>query len=655
MIEASEHFYQDDPQVGPADVRTRLRDVEYFFLGNGLIQAAVQWAPAGEGTPLGLLVMNPDRLRKKREALTMHAENGLAATQLQLSVAQQAFTAVAGRVQVAWSKSVQPVVTAKWAGGGVQVEEKFSCPTWRQPALCREVILRNPRKVRVRCVLTTGVGANVIHRRLTLAAGAKRTLWIGYTLATAADRVQVAWSSRLPQEVRCRSFWSGLARVKFGHDRLDHFFRAACRQLPVAVSRRGCIDGSIWQYNLEWLRDQSMVALALTLIGATGPATTIFDRLLTQFVTPEGDTLDSSEKRNPAEVELDQNGLLLCTLKDYVLWTGNVDLVRKHWAKIEAVAEFPLRAVFRHPASGLLCNTREFWERHAAHGIEPGLELIYQCYVALGLSAAAVLARLTGRAAQAQRWATEGARLKTALLEHPQFRMHDARGFIKRRAPDGRVQETITPTAGAQLPVEVPLGAAGPHSLNPDAASVLPIALGLIAPRSALARRTLQTTETLWNQAWSNGGYGRYHVTSEPDSPGGWPFASLFVARAAIEAGQDAKVWRVLHWLDSLPGAKAGTWFEFYGRRLAPPFPQVGIVVWNWAELIILYVQHFLGVRPGEHGLVIAPHLPKGLTGAQAGLQLGGRRLRLQVRRGQGGQADKITVNGRAWRGARTV
>nr|MBP9914220.1 hypothetical protein [Opitutaceae bacterium] len=103
MIEASEHFYQDDPQVGPADVRTRLRDVEYFFLGNGLIQAAVQWAPAGEGTPLGLLVMNPDRLRKKREALTMHAENGLAATQLQLSVAQQAFTAVAGRVQVAWS------------------------------------------------------------------------------------------------------------------------------------------------------------------------------------------------------------------------------------------------------------------------------------------------------------------------------------------------------------------------------------------------------------------------------------------------------------------------------------------------------------------------------------------------------------------------
>ena len=35
MIEASEHFYHDDPNVGPPDVRTELRGVDYFFLGNG--------------------------------------------------------------------------------------------------------------------------------------------------------------------------------------------------------------------------------------------------------------------------------------------------------------------------------------------------------------------------------------------------------------------------------------------------------------------------------------------------------------------------------------------------------------------------------------------------------------------------------------------
>jgi hypothetical protein len=73
MIEASEHFYHDDPNHGPPDVATRLRSVNYFFLGNGLIQAALQHAPEGDGTLAGLLVMNPDRLRQKRAALTMDA------------------------------------------------------------------------------------------------------------------------------------------------------------------------------------------------------------------------------------------------------------------------------------------------------------------------------------------------------------------------------------------------------------------------------------------------------------------------------------------------------------------------------------------------------------------------------------------------------
>ncbi len=54
MIEAKEHFYTDDPAVGPLDVRTVLKDASYFFLGNGLIQAAVQFAPAGEDSSRSL-------------------------------------------------------------------------------------------------------------------------------------------------------------------------------------------------------------------------------------------------------------------------------------------------------------------------------------------------------------------------------------------------------------------------------------------------------------------------------------------------------------------------------------------------------------------------------------------------------------------------
>jgi hypothetical protein len=146
----------------------------------------------------------------------------------------------------------------------------------------------------------------------------------------------------------------------------------------------------------------------------------------------------------------------------------------------------------------------------------------------------------------------------------------------------------------------------------------------------------MQSLEKLWNQDWKTGGYGRYDVTSEPDSPGGWPFASLFVARAAVEAGDDQKAWRILRWLGAVPGAGAGTWFEFYGRRLAPPFPQVGIVVWNWAELIVLYVQHILGVQPQEHGLRLRPRLLAGVRGAEATFVLRGRRLTLKVGRKSG-------------------
>jgi hypothetical protein len=637
MIDASEHYYHDDPNVGHPDVRTELKGVNYFFLGNGLIQVAIQSAPAGDATPLGVLVMNPDRLRKKREAVTIDAVAGVSATMVRLTCGKVVHEPRAGACEVEWRKSAPvPTVRARWAAGGLKVEENFSCPDWATPALCRQITVKNARRVRMAVEISTGVRSASLRRRLVLKAGEKKTLTVLYTLDCAADAVSCAWVRRAPDDAEARAFWGSLAKVKFSHRMLDHFFQTAKTQLPVGVSRIGCVDGSIWQYNLEWLRDQSMVALALTMIGAVGPATTMFTRLLDKFVTPEGDTLDSSEKRNPADVELDQNGCLLTTLKDYVLWTGNVGLVRAKWAKVVAVAEFPLQDIFRHPESGLLMNCREFWERHKAHGIQPGMEMVYQLYVCHGLAAAAVLARLTGHEAEALRWDAESARLKAALLGDKRFRMHDARGFIKRRAPDGQVQETIEADPATGLPAAVPLGGPGPHRLNPDTSSALPIAFGTIPPDSALARRTFKSLEKLWNQDWKTGGYGRYDVSSEPDSPGGWPFASMFVARAAVEAGDHEKVWRVLHWLDGVAGAKSGAWFEFYGRRLAPPFPQVGIVVWNWAELIILYVQHILGVQPQEHGLRFRPRLLSGTKGVAASFLLRGRRLTLRVSRKTG-------------------
>jgi hypothetical protein len=651
MIKASEHYYHDDPKHGPGDVATRLRNVNYFFLGNGLIQVAVQHAPEGDGTLAGLLVMDPDRLRQKRAALTMDPKTGLAATLLRLRVDGETHEPRAAACRVSWVKNASvPTVFVNWSAAGCRIEERFFCPDLSRACVVRQVVVSNPAARRRSAEVFTGVKKQKLRRRIALPARGKWSAQISYTLDPKADRVRCAWERRGAITAEARAFWGGLSRVRFGDALLDHYFTAARAQLPTAVSRRGCVDGSIWQYNHEWLRDQSVVALALTMLGATGPATTMFARLLDKFVTPEGDTLDSSVKRNPSEVELDQNGYLLCTLKDYALWTGNLDLVRAQWHKVTAVAEFPLQPIFRHPASGLLMNCREFWERHAIHGIQPGMELSYQLWVSEGLAAAAVLARLTGHADQAARWDAESARLRRAMLHDRRFRMHDHRGFIKRRAPDGRVQETITANPACGLPAEARLMLPGPHRLNPDASAVLPIVFGTVAPDSKVARRTFRHLEQLWNQAGNGGGYGRYHVTSEPDSPGGWPFPSLFVARAAVEAGDDAKAWRVLRWLDTVPGAKAGTWFEFYGERIAPPMPQVGIVVWNWAEVILLYVQHILGIQLREDGVRVRPRLLTGLPAAAATFTIRGKRRRLCVTKS--GPKGKVSV---AMRGAQVT
>lgn len=647
MIEASEHYYHDDPNQGPRDVATRLRNVNYFFLGNGLVQAAMQYSPEGDGTLAGLLVMDPDRLRQKRAALTMDARSGLAATVLRLRAGADAHEPSPTTCSVQWVKNATvPTVSVVWLAAGCRIEERFFCPDLESARVLRHVVVKNTTAKRMTLQVSTGVKRMTLHRRITLAPRGRAEALISYTLDTKADRVRCAWSRSGSISAEARAFWGELTRVRFGDALLDRHFAAARAQLPTGVSRIGCVDGSIWQYNHEWLRDQSVVALALTMLGATGRAKTMFTRLLEKFVTPEGDTLDSSVKRDPSEVELDQNGYLLCTLKDYALWTGDLGLVHAKWDKITAVAEFPLQPIFRHAESGLLQNCREYWERHSIHGIRPGMELSYQLWVSEGLAAAAVLARLTGHAQQAVRWDAESARLRRAMLSDRRFKMHDRRGFIKRRSPDGSMQETITADRACGLPDGVPLMSPGLHRLNPDTSAALPIALGTVAPDSPVARRTFRSLEQLWNQAGNGGGYGRYHASSEPDSPGGWPFASLFVARAAVEAGDDAKVWRILRWLDTVPGAKSGAWFEFYGERIAPPLPQVGIVVWNWAELIVLYVQHILGIQPDEDGVRVRPRLLAGLAAADATFTIRGKHHRLRVTKGNRGAKVSIALRG---------
>jgi len=652
MIEVKEHIYDDDPRDGPPDVKTALRDVEYFFLGNGLIQAAVQWARGGEGTPLGLLVMDPEYLGKKREALTMDPSEGLAPTRLEIrGDSSRVFLPGGSGLAVAWDeRGGVPAARAEWRGEGFAVSERFFVPGRDESELVREVEIANLSGGRRRLHVRTGVPRCRLERTVVLGREERQTLFLAYVLDPAARAISLEIREKAEIPEATRAYRRSLAETSFGHPLLDHFFRAARAQLPAAVSRTGRADGSIWQYNREWLRDQSVVAQALAVLGERGLARTMFGRLFAEFVTDEGGAVDSSERRHPDEVELDQNGFLLHAFRRYVLWTGDRDAIGEHWQKIAAAAEFPLRPVFRHGPSGLLANRREFWERHRVHGIEPGLELAHQLYVSVGLEAAASLARMTGRPDKAARWEAEARRLKTAVLEDPVFRMVDNRGFIKRRGLDGLVQERINPWPEAGLPAEAPLRAEAEHFLHPDASAALPLALEFVPMGSPLVSLTLSSLETLWNQAWTGGGYGRYHFTSEPDSAGPWPFPSLFVARAAVEAGDFDKAWRVLEWLNSLPGGKAGAWFEFYGDRIAPPFPQVGIIPWTWAEMVLLLVHHILGLRPEEEGIRLRPRLLPGMGPVEANFRVRNGRVEIAVQGGDAANRWSFSSNGEVLR-----
>lgn len=645
MIDFKEHLYEDDPAQGHPDVRTRLQDGYYFFLGNGRIQAAVQIAPAGEGTPVGLLLMDPERLAKKREALSFDPQTGLEATMLRVEWGEQVWTPPGKEVKAHWSeRQGVPAVEVTWHAGGAAVTEIFCCPHPDRAVLLREVTIRTPSNKKVG--LSTGLGDQWLSVQLTPSAQGEVTHAFWYTLEDGRAHCGQGAPESLSPESGGRKTPQG-TRVLFHHEPLDRYFDAARVQLPAAISASGRMDGSIWQYNREWVRDQAMVVHGLLLTGQHQLARTMLERLFTEFVTEEGDTVDSSVRRGPEEVELDQGGVLLTALTSYWHWTGDLSLARRLWPRVVAVAEFPLRPVFRDPKSGLLTNTREYWERHRLYGIQPGIELTHQLYASLGLRAAAELGKALGRESEVARWNRDAEELWHTALHHPTHSLVEGGRIIKRRGLDGEVQEHITPMAEAQLHPSVPLAGPGPHLLNPDTSCVLPVVVGKVNPGSPLARATLASMEELWNQRWDIGGYGRYHVSSEPDSPGPWPFASLFVARAYAEAGDGEKVWRVLRWLDSVPGGKSGAWFEFYGPRPSPPCPQVGVIPWTWAEMLLLLVHHVVGFRPGAEGITLRPHLLPGIDYIEGTFVVRGARVHVAVRRAESPAQCAFRTDGR--------
>ncbi|MGA2263942.1 MAG: hypothetical protein ABSH28_21225 [Acidobacteriota bacterium] len=646
MIDVAEHVYHDDPRIGHPDVRTQLRDVCYYFIGNGLIEGAIQFAPAGEGSPYGLLLMDPQQLKMKRESLSFDPNTGIETTMLFICREGTEPPLVRNLLNACWDRRFGfPCVRVEWQTNGLAVSEMFYCPDRSSGFIVREIQLRNCSSSPSNYSIRTGIRSQSIARDIYLPARGEAALFINYSMDEIGRTIDFAWEAQRPWTCESSLYWSGATKVSFDSATLDHLFETAAWQLPAMISRTGRIDAGIWQYTREWVRDQSFMAHAALLSGHPLIAKVMLERLLREFISEEGSTVDSSEVRAYADSELDQNGTLLHVLHEYVLWTGDIGILRSNWDRIVRIAEFPLKAVFRESNSGLMFNQRDYWERHGIYGIEPGIELMYQVFVSVGLSAAAGLARQIGESGEAAHWKSEAARLKEAILHHPTHALVSKKGFFKRRGIDGCIQEFIRPKPNHGLPNGVGLARDIPHPLNPDSASALPIVLGFVSPESAVTRATLDQLETLWNQGWETGGYGRYHMDSDPDSPGPWPFASLYIARAYMECREYEKVWRVIHWLASLPQYPSGAFFEMYGNRIAPPYAQNGIVPWNWAEVIMLVVKNILGFQPEEGALRMRPRLLPGLKCAEGEMPFRGGRIYFAFSQEDGIDRPRFQVN----------
>jgi hypothetical protein len=648
MIDSKEHFYEDDSAKGHPDIRTELKDVSYFFLGNGQIQAAVQIAPSGEGTPVGLLIMNPEHLGKKREALTFDPDSGLENTMIRLISAPAATTTRTAAIEAGWLEQYEfPVAFVMWQIGNFRIAEFFYCPYLSHPVIMREVRLKNVTNHIVQTRLKTGVLDKTIDEEFSLEPKEIKKIFLRYTLNSSGKDVILDLVPEAGVSRKALQYWKEKAYASFGSPILDHYFNASRFQLPAVISESGKVDGSIWQHNRERVRDQAMMAIGLTMSGHDKIAYGILNRLLEKFVTKKGDITDSRQERGSDDVELDHNGVLLFALKNYFLWTDSKELMVKHWNKIAAAAEFLLSDVFLQKRSGLLANRKEYWGRNQAHGLVKGTELAHQLFSAIGLSAASTLAFIVSRKQEALRWEKEARQIKSAMLDDPRYRLVDSRGFVKRRSADGLVHEIIKPLPKAQLREGVPLSSKGDHRLNPDASSVLPIAMGLIPADSSLASLTLQSVEELWNQVWEDGGYGRYHASSELDPPGPWPIPSLFVARSYVETGNFDKMWRILQWLNKVPGALSGSWFEHYGQRLEPPFTQVGITPWTWAEMLILLIHHIIGIQPRVDYFRLRPRLIPGIEKIQASFPFRDRKINIEIKSGRKKRSYGFRSNGK--------
>ncbi len=632
------------------DSTTTLADTEYFFLGNGIVTAAIQWSRNPEATPLGVLLWRPDQFTRKWGTNLFHPEYGLERTMLTIIIDGVRYSPKHNEVSVEWSEyEGVPVVMASWKAGEFTVQESFNVAPGSY-LLTRWVCVRGAgeRNVQIEAALyanptlfsTFGskeselyaVGYETIYL-CTKQAGAvsERFLVVTpepfenihceahfiYVTGIATERVEL--NTQFDRE---REYWKKTTAIKATgdiHQEISQLFFATKNGLRSAVATNGRFDASIWQYGMEWGRDAARVAEGLIYTGQFEIARSVLKNILTVLSNDEGMIAEASRFRGGANSELDSNGLVLNALKTYADWTGDVDFIKEYWQRICAIADYLLRPEFLDENS-LLKASRDIWERSQVAGIEPGYDVAHQTFAITGLKAAASLSEYIGETEKNLDWSNASHKIKKSFLSHPTHSFISKQAIIKRRLLDGSVQENLQLERKKEnddffsrfVPKDMPLAKKGKHKLTPDVSQLFPILFGVVDPTSADAKNTIAEVAQLWSQEWDGGGLGRYDISGEPDSPGPWSLATILFAQSAIKCGEGQWVKKSMEWLVARAGS-GGSWLEFYGERPTPPLPPVGILVWSWAEFATLVVRDLLRARVENNTLVLDPLL-EGLT-----------------------------------------
>lgn len=620
--------------------------------------AAVQWSRNADATPLGLIISDPEQFARKWSTHLFHPEYGLSKTMLTVIIDGVRYQPDHASTRVVWYPGEKPTITALWMAGDTPIIEHFWCG-FDEPVIVREITVgaeHAMKDVQVQVqvslygnpaifseflgssyglaargydeILVSSYSPGDFHERtLTVpmyqtseSEGSMHQMALYYSLG--GDMPKIAMGELSDKE---KTYWSE-ARARWTEpnpnplmQEIERIFSASACGLRAAVSDTGRFDASIWQYGYEWSGDASIVAEAAIYSGQFELAQNIMENILHRLTIDEGMAMESSRFRGGKDSELNNNGEILKACRTYLDWTGDLVYIQNHYDRIKAIADYLLLPEFLNAETGMLMASRDIWERNEATGILPGYDVSHQTFGILGLRDAAFMATALGQEDDAQRWSDASKRMRESFLNHPTHSMVEGGRIIKRRLLDGSVQTSLQPATGSEfarqfMPNGMPLAAEGEHPWEPDISELFPICYGLVDPRSEIAHNTIAAMDTLWSQAWPDGGYGRYNVLSEPDSPGPWPFATMFAVAAAMETGDFQRAQHGLDWLINSAGAGA-SWFEFYGDRPTPPLPPTGIIVWGWAQWITLVVRHLLGAHVENDELVIRPRLG-GFSGA---------------------------------------